>query len=74
MRSKGRVGRRDVVFLARWHVRKAVQHARDRIRHLTLRSRLLSPVDEVVADGNRSPADRSQGHHQARTVTVIGRF
>lgn len=53
VRSTGRVGRRDVVFLARWPGRKAMQHARDQIRHLTLRSRLLFPVDEVVADVNR---------------------
>jgi Group II intron, maturase-specific domain len=29
-----------------------MQHARDRLRELTLRKRLLLPVDDVVADLN----------------------
>ncbi|MFZ5852321.1 MAG: reverse transcriptase domain-containing protein, partial [Actinomycetota bacterium] len=53
VRSAGRVGRRDVTFLARWPASKAMQHARDRIRDLTPRSRLLLPVEVVVADVNR---------------------
>jgi RNA-directed DNA polymerase len=52
VRSKGMVGKRDVTFLARWPARRAMQHARDRIRELTVRSRLLFPVETVVTDVN----------------------
>ncbi len=53
VRSAGRVGKRGVTFLARWPANRAMQHARDRIRELTLRSRLLLPVEVIVADVNR---------------------
>ena len=50
-------GRRNnkapVTFLARWPSDRAMTHARDRIRELTRRSRLLLPVDVIVADVNR---------------------
>ncbi len=39
--------------MARWPASKAMQHARDRIRELTLRSRLLLPVEVIVEDVNR---------------------
>jgi RNA-directed DNA polymerase len=51
--SQGRVGRRQVTFLARWPADRALQHARDRIRELTRRSRLLVPVEVIVQDINR---------------------
>ena len=41
-----------LVFLARWPARKAVQHARDRIRSITARSRLLVPVEQIVEELN----------------------
>jgi group II intron reverse transcriptase/maturase len=41
-----------LVFLARWPSRKAVQHARDRIRSITARSRLLVPVERIVEELN----------------------
>ena len=44
---------RRVLFLARWPSRRATQHARDRIRELTERSRLLCGLDEVVQGVNR---------------------
>ncbi|MET0521400.1 MAG: group II intron reverse transcriptase/maturase [Jiangellaceae bacterium] len=53
VRSKGTVGKRGITFLARWPARRAMQHARDRIRELTLRSRLLLPVEVIVGDINR---------------------
>jgi RNA-directed DNA polymerase len=53
VRSEGRVGRRGVTFLARWPSRRAMQHARDRIRELTARSRLLLSVEVIVEDVNR---------------------
>ncbi len=43
---------RRLTFLARWPSRKAAQHARDRIRDLTARSRLAVPVETVVRDVN----------------------
>ena len=42
-----------VVFLARWPSRKAMQHARDRIRFMTARARLAAPPEQVVAELNR---------------------
>jgi group II intron reverse transcriptase/maturase len=51
--SQGRAGAKGVTFLARWPTKKAMQHARDRVRELTLRSRLLLPVAVVVDDVNR---------------------
>lgn len=50
---RGRTRRsRHVSFLARWPSRQAMQHARDRIRELTARERLLLPVEDVVQDVN----------------------
>jgi group II intron reverse transcriptase/maturase len=43
---------RHVTFLARWPSRKAMQHARDRVRALTARSRVCLELDDVVADLN----------------------
>lgn len=53
VRSDGRRTGKHVVFLARWPSDKAMQHARDRIRELTDRSRLLLPVEVIVEDVNR---------------------
>lgn len=52
VRSRGVLGKRGVIFLARWPADKAMQRARDRIRELTVRSRLLLPVAAVVGDLN----------------------
>jgi len=50
---RGRTRRsRHITFLARWPSHKAMQHARDRIRELTGRERLLLSVEEVVQDVN----------------------
>jgi group II intron reverse transcriptase/maturase len=43
---------RHVQFLARWPSRRAMQHARDRVREITARERLLLPVEDVVRDLN----------------------
>ena len=53
VRARGRTGTKRFVFLARWPSRRAAQHARDRLRELTARSRLLVPVEEVVGSLNR---------------------
>jgi RNA-directed DNA polymerase len=51
--SQGRVGTKGVTFLARWPSKRAVQHARDRVRDLTVRSRLRHGVEWIVEDLNR---------------------
>jgi RNA-directed DNA polymerase len=53
VRSRRLNGKKPVMFLARWPADKAMQHARDRIRELTRRSRLLLPVKWIVEDLNR---------------------
>ena len=53
VRSRGLNGKKPVTFLARWPSDKAMQHARDRIRELTRRSRLLLPQKWIVEDLNR---------------------
>src|SRR5258708_7480059 len=52
VRSRGLNGKKPVTFLARWPADKAMQHARDRLRELTRRSRLLLPVKWIVGDMN----------------------
>jgi RNA-directed DNA polymerase len=51
---RGRTERsRHLTFLVRWPSRQAMQHARDRIRELTARTRLRLPVEVIVRDLNR---------------------
>ena len=52
VRSRPRRGTGGFIYLARWPSRQAVQHARDRIRFLTMRARLAAPVEQVVAEVN----------------------
>lgn len=51
VRAKGPKSR-HVLFLARWPTKQAMQHARDRIHELTMRRRLLVPVEVIVQDIN----------------------
>ena len=53
VRAWARTGSKQITFLARWPANKAMQHARDRIRQLTDRSRLLLSVEWIVRDINR---------------------
>jgi RNA-directed DNA polymerase len=53
VRSRGVRGGRGVQFLARWPSNRAMQRARERITELTVRSRLLLPIEAVVEDLNR---------------------
>jgi group II intron reverse transcriptase/maturase len=53
VRARGTVSPSRVCFLARWPSRKAVQHARDRIRQMTERKRLLFPDEWVVQELNQ---------------------
>src|SRR5512132_2280174 len=52
VRTRPRRGTGGLVYLARWPSRKAAQHARDRIRLLTMRARLAAPVEQVVQEVN----------------------
>jgi RNA-directed DNA polymerase len=53
VRARGFQTGRGTVFLARWPSDKAMQHARDRIKELTVRSRQSLPVEWVVEELNR---------------------
>ena len=54
VRVTGRRNHRwSVTFLARWPADRAIKHARDRIRELTRRSRLLLRVEVIVDEVNR---------------------
>jgi group II intron reverse transcriptase/maturase len=52
VRSRPRGGRHPFTFLARWPADRAMQHARDRVRELTARSRLPLRPEAVVQDVN----------------------
>jgi RNA-directed DNA polymerase len=52
VRSRTGPGTARFTFLARWPSRKAMQHARDRIRFMTMRARLAAPVAQVVQEVN----------------------
>lgn len=52
VRSRAGLGTGGFTFLARWPSRKAMQHARDRIRFMTMRARLAAPVEQVVQEIN----------------------
>lgn len=52
VRSRGWQTGRGTLFLARWPADKAMRHARDQIRELTARSRLLLPPEVVVQEIN----------------------
>ena len=51
--AEGRTGGKGVAFLARWPADKAMQHARNQIRELTDRRRMLLRVEHIVEDVNR---------------------
>ena len=53
VRSDGRRTGKHVTVLARWPANEAMRHARNRIRELTDRRRLLLPVEVIVAEVNR---------------------
>ena len=50
--SRWRRGSGGFTYLARWPSRQAMQHARDRIRFLTMRARLAAPIEQVVQEIN----------------------
>jgi RNA-directed DNA polymerase len=74
VRSRGLNGKRRVTFLARWPADKAMQHARDRIRELTGRRRLLLPPEAIAQDVNaflRGWAGYFRYGHSARRLSKI---
>jgi RNA-directed DNA polymerase len=52
VRSRAVRGTGKFIYLARWPSRQAAQHARDRIRFMTMRARLAAPVEQVVQELN----------------------
>ncbi|ETA01164.1 Retron-type reverse transcriptase [Frankia sp. CcI6] len=75
--SRGDRGRRRVAFLARWPSDRAMQHARDRIREITGRSRLLLKPEAVVRELNlflRGWAGYFRYGYSARRLAMIRRF
>jgi RNA-directed DNA polymerase len=52
IRSRAVHGTAVFTFLARWPSRKAMQHARARLRFMTMRARLAAPVEQVVQEIN----------------------
>jgi RNA-directed DNA polymerase len=77
VRARGRKGTKRVVFFARWPSRRATQHARDRIRAITARSRLLVPTEVAVQDLNaflRGWAGYFRIGNSARAFDKINRY
>jgi RNA-directed DNA polymerase len=77
VRSRGLGGKPRVLFLARWPADRAVQHARDRIRELTGRRRLLLPPEVIAQDVNmflRGWAGYFRYGHSARRLSTIRQY
>jgi RNA-directed DNA polymerase len=77
VRSRGLHGKKRTAFLARWPANRAVQHARDRIRELTARRRLLLPPEVIAQDVNaflRGWAAYFRYGHSARCLSKIRRY
>ena len=75
--SRGLNGKKRTAFLARWPADKAMQRARDRIRELTGRRRLLLPPEAIVQDVNmflRGWAGYFRYGHSARRLSMIRRY
>jgi RNA-directed DNA polymerase len=66
-----------LTFLARWPSRKAAQHARDRIRQITARERLLVPAEVIVTELNlflRGWAGYFRYGNSARVLGQVGNY
>jgi RNA-directed DNA polymerase len=77
VQSRPRDGRRPVTFLARWPANKAMQHARDTIRALTVHGRRSLPVAHVVQEINaflRGWAGYFRYGHSAQRLSKIRRY
>ncbi|MEW1837132.1 group II intron reverse transcriptase/maturase [Nonomuraea angiospora] len=77
VRSRGLNGKRPFVFLARWPADKAMQRARDRIREITARRRMLLWPEAIVQDLNdflRGWAGYFRYGHSAQCLSKIRRY
>ena len=77
VRSRGRNGKKPVTFLARWPSDRAMQHARDRIRELTGRRRLLLWPELIAEDLNgflRGWAAYFRYGHSAERLSKIRQY
>jgi RNA-directed DNA polymerase len=77
VRSRGDRGKPKVTFLARWPADKAMQHARDRIREITDRRRLLLRPETIARDVNdflRGWAAYFKYGHSAQRLSKIRRY
>jgi RNA-directed DNA polymerase len=77
VRSRGKLGAKGVVFLARWPSDKAMQHARDRIREITSRHWMLLWPEAVVERLNaflRGWAAYFKYGHSAQRLSKIRRY
>jgi group II intron reverse transcriptase/maturase len=64
----------QLTFLARWPSRKATQHARDRIRQITDRKRLLVPVEDIIGDLNRFLRGWAGSFRYGNSARVLGQI
>jgi hypothetical protein len=77
VQSRPRDGRRPFTFLARWPANKAMQHARDTVRALTVHGRRSLPVAHVVQEINaflRGWAGYFRYGHSAERLSKIRRY
>jgi RNA-directed DNA polymerase len=77
IRSRAVHGTAEFTFLARWPSRKAMQHARDRLRFMTMRARLAATVEQVVQEINlflRGWAGYFRYGNSAHTFDTIRRY
>ncbi|WP_329094200.1 MULTISPECIES: group II intron reverse transcriptase/maturase [unclassified Streptosporangium] len=77
VRSRGDRGRAKVAFLARWPADKAMRYARDRIREITDRRRLLLRPETITEDLNaflRGWAAYFKYGHSAQRLSKIRRY
>lgn len=77
VRSRPRDGRRPFTFLARWPADKAMQHARDTVRALTVHGRRSLPVAHVVQEINmflRGWAEYFRYGHSAQRFSKIRQY
>jgi RNA-directed DNA polymerase len=77
VRSRGDRGKPKVTFLARWPADRAMQHARDRIREITHRRRLLLKPESIAEDLNaflRGWAAYFRFGHSAQRLSKIRQY
>jgi Group II intron, maturase-specific domain len=63
-----------LVFLARWPSCKAVQYARDRIRAITARSRMLLPTEHIVGELNLFLRGWAEHFRYGNSALVFGQI